>query len=140
MAGFTLSTIRAAIGAQLAANIDKGTNIDVDGKRSPAPAVRLVMDETPNFFGTFGPDGVCRCRFRLTIDPAGNDQAAVRRLDQYLSVGTGNSWSVVDALKVDDTFGGAVSGLEVAPGDYDAENVTADLLLTFIAMKQNAEV
>jgi hypothetical protein len=63
-----------------------------------------------------------------------------RRLDQYLSVGTGNSWSVVDALKVDDTFGGAVSGLEVAPGDYDAENVTADLLLTFIAMKQNAEV
>ena len=89
MAGFTLSTIRAAIGAQLAANID---------------------------------------------------QAAVRHLDQYLSVGTGNSWSVVDALKVDDTFGGAVSGLEVAPGDYDAENVTADLLLTFIAMKQNAEV
>lgn len=48
MAGFTLSTIRAAIGAQLAANIDKGTNIDVDGKGSPAPAVRLVMDETPN--------------------------------------------------------------------------------------------
>ena len=39
MAGFTLSTIRAAIGAQLAANIDKGTNIDVDGKGSPAPAV-----------------------------------------------------------------------------------------------------
>lgn len=140
MAGFTLSTIRAAIGAQLAANIDKGTNIDVDGKGSPAPAVRLVMDATPDFFGTFGPDGVCRCRFRLRIDPAGNDQAAVRRLDQYLSVGTGNSWSVVDALKVDDTFGGAVSGLEVAPGDYDAENVTADLLLTFIAMKQNAEV
>ena len=77
-------------------------------------------------------------RGEIVFDPI--QEAAVRRLDQYLSVGTGNSWSVVDALKVDDTFGGAVSGLEVAPGDYDAENVTADLLLTFIAMKQNAEV
>ena len=75
---------------------------------------------------------------RQQVITQGSDRAIINW--QGFSVGTGNSWSVVDALKVDDTFGGAVSGLEVAPGDYDAENVTADLLLTLIAMKQNAEV
>ena len=137
---FKLSTVREAIGAQLLANLDRETNVDIDGEGMPAPVVRLVMDAPPNYFGTFGPDGVCECRFRLEIDPAGVDQSAVIRLDDYLSVGTGNGSSVIDALKADQSFGGAVSGMRYEPGEYDSANVTADLLLTFIAMKQGAEV
>ena len=137
---FTLSAVREAIGAQLRANLTNETNVDVDGAGMPAPVIRLVMDAPPDYFGTFGPDGVCECRFRLEIDPAGVDQSAVIRLDDYLSVGTGNGSSVIDALKADQSFGGAVSGMKYEPGEYDPINVTADLVLTFIAMKQGANV
>lgn len=137
---FTLSTVREAIGAQLRANLDRETNVDIDGAGMPAPVVRLVMATPPDYFGTFGPDGVCYCEFRLEIDPAGVDQSAVIRLDDYLSVGTSNGSSVIDALKADPTFGGTVSGMKYVPGEYDSANVTADLLLTFIAMKQGANV
>ena len=140
MSGFTLEEIREAIGAQLRENLDEETNVDIDGAGMPAPVVRLFMDQVPDYEGTFGPNGVCRCRFRLVIDPAGSDQSAVRRMDRYLSVGMGNGSSVIDALRVDQSFGGAVSGFTYEPGEYDPENVVAELILTFIAMKQGAEV
>ncbi len=136
----TLSTIRAAIKAQLEANLDRQTNVDVDGAGMPAPVIRFELVNTPNYWGTFGPDGIAFIEARFVIDPAGADQSAVRRLDEYLSVGTGNGSSLIDAIHTDVTFGGTVQGLTMEPGDYDAENVTAELLVSFIAKKQGAEV
>lgn len=136
----TLSTIRQAIGAQLRANLDRQINIDVDGEGKPAPVVRLEMATVPNYEGTFGPDGIAFCRFRLVIDPGGVDQSAVRRLDDFLSVGTGNGSSVIDALRADQTFGGITQGFRYEPGDYDAENVAAEMFIEFIAKKQGANV
>jgi hypothetical protein len=141
MSGFKLATIRSAIKAQLEANLERQTNVYAYPVPRPvAPYVALVMDQVPDYEGTFGPDGVCMCRFRLVIDPGGADDSSVMRLDDFLSVGTGNGSSVIDALRSDQTFGGAISGFTYEPGEYDAVNVTAELILTFIAMKQGAEV
>ena len=85
-------------------------------------------------------DGIAFIEARFVIDAAGVDQSAIRRLDEFLSVGTGNGSSLVDAIHTDVSFGGTVQGLTMEPGDYDADNVTAELLVTFIAMKQGAEV
>jgi len=140
MSGFTLATIRAAIGDQLRANLAEEINVDVDGAGMPAPVVRLQMDRVPDYFGTYGPDGVAFCRFRLVLDPGGVDQSAVMRLDRMLNVGQGNGSSVIDALMVDQSFGGAVSGFTYEPGDYDPVDVLAELFIEFIAMKQGANV
>lgn len=137
---FTLSTIRAAIGDQLRANLDRQINVDVDGSGAPAPVVRFELVETPNYRGTFGPNGVAFVRARFVLDPAGVDQSAVRRLDDLLSVGTGNRSSVWDAIHADQSFGGTVQGLLVEPGEYDPINVTAELAVEFIALKQGANV
>jgi hypothetical protein len=140
----TLSTIREAIGAQLRANLTGGpqrqVNIDEFGDGKPAPVIRLELASTPNYWGTYGPEGIAYIEARLVIDTANVDGGAIRRLDDYLSVGTGNGESVVDALMVDQSFGGTVQGFKIQPGDYDADNATAELLLSFIAKKQGAEV
>ena len=139
MSGFTLEAIREAIGAQLRENLDEETNVDIDGAGMPAPVVSLVLDEPPTYYLSFGPSGIGSVRFSVRIDPAGNDQSAVRRLDRYLSVGTGNNSSVIDALKVDPTFGGIANTFEVVPGEYDPIGVAAELLVTVHVNKQGAQ-
>jgi hypothetical protein len=140
----TISTIRDAVKAQLNANLTGGpqrqVTIDAHGDGAPAPVIRLELTATPNYWGTYGPEGIAYMEARLVIDVAGVDGSAIRRLDDYLSVGTGNGESVVDALMADQSFGGTVQGLKIQPGDYDADNATAELLLSFVAKKQGAEV
>jgi len=135
---FTLSVIRTAIYDQLRANLDRETNVSVDGREMPPPVIRFELTSTPDYWETFGVDGMCAVEARLVLDPGGVDESAVKRLDEYLSVGTGNNSSVIDALMADKTFGGAVDALEVRPGAYDADTVTAELLLRFVARKQGA--
>lgn len=137
---FTLSAVRTAIYDQLRANLARETNVDVDGQGMPAPRVVLELADPPEYFGTFGPNGVARVRMRLIVDPGGVDQSAVIRLDDLLSVGTGNNSSVIDALMVDQTFGGVLQGFEFEPDEYDPVNVVASFILNFIALKQGANV
>ena len=138
MAAFTLSTIRAAVKAQLVANLEREINVDVDGKGMPLPRIVFELTETPNYWETFGTDGLCSVAARFLIEPAGTDQSAVRRLDDFLSVGTSNGSSVLDAIYSDVTFGGSIDALTVAPGAYNAEAVTAELLVRFVVRKQGA--
>lgn len=140
MSGLTLSEIRAAIGTQLRDNIDRQTNIDVDSEGKPAPVLRLFLQQSDpiDYWGTFGSTGIAEARFDLVIDPGNVDQSAVIRLDEYLSVGTGNTSSVIDALMEDVTLGGAVQTCRINSSQYDQENVTATLSLTVVCRKQGA--
>lgn len=142
MAGLTLADVRAAIGAQLAANIEGQTNVDVDNEGKPAPVLRLSLapGDAIDYWQTFGSSGLAAVRFHLTIDPAGADQSATQRLDRYLSVGTGNGWSVVDALMSDKTLGGVADTMQVEMFDNDPLQVTATLLVTVHIRKQGANV
>jgi hypothetical protein len=73
--------------------------------------VRLELaDSDPiDYWVTFGAVGLAAVRFDVVLEVAGADQSAVRRLDDFLSVGTGNGSSLVDAVFKDPTFGGACS-------------------------------
>ena len=139
----TLSTIRAAIKAQLEANIDREINVDVDGAGMPAPVISLQLQPSDpiDYWVTMNGvgNGVAEVRFDLVVDPAGADQSAVRRLDEFLSVGTGNGSSVVDALMADKTLGDAVETVVLlGVSEYDPINVTATLPLRVVCRKQGA--
>lgn len=140
----TLSAIREAIGAQLRANLDREINVDVDGEGKPTPVIRLELQPSDpidywlSMNGSTG-NGVAEVRFDLVVDPAGADQSSVRRLDDFLSVGTGNGSSVIDALLSDKTLGGVVETVHVSGvSEYDAVNVTATLPLRVVCRKQGA--
>jgi hypothetical protein len=139
---FTLSTIRSAIKAQLEANLKgREQQIDTDGSGSGFPRITFELVRTPTYFGTFGADGVAFVEARFVIVTGASDRpSGIKVLDDYLSVGTGNGSSLVDAIQTDVSFGGTVQGLTMEPGDYDPDGMTAELLVTFIAMKQGAEV
>lgn len=140
MAGLTIKDIRDAVGAQLRANLDRAINIDVDGEGKPAPVIRLRLDSPPvEYWGTFGSAGLAAVNFVLEIDPAGNDQSAVRRLDEYLSAGTDNGSSVIDALMSDTSLGGIVQTIQPDGLDYDDVDVTATLRVKVQAKKSGAQ-
>jgi len=140
----TLSTIREAIGAQLRANLSREINVDVDRAGSPAPVIRLELQESDpidywlTMNGGTG-NGVAEVRFDLIVDVANVDQSAVKRLDEFLSVGTGNGSSIIDALLSDVTLGGVVENVYVSGvSEYDAINVQATLPLRVLCRKQGA--
>lgn len=141
----TLSAIREAIGAQLRANLTREINVDVDGAGMPAPVIRLELapsdpiDYWLTMNGSTG-NGVAEVRFDLVVDVANVDQSAVQRLDDFLSVGTGNGSSIIDALLSDKTLGGVVETVHVSGvSEYDAINVTATLPLRVVCRKSGAE-
>lgn len=140
----TISDVRDALGAQLRSELGGDINVDVDNEGKPPPVVRLFLGSPPvQYWGTFGANGLHEVRFLLTIDPAGNDRSAVRRLDEYLSVGTGNGRSVIDALLSDVSLGGIAQTLRVDGFDYGESlepdpSVTATLEVLVTLKKQGA--
>jgi hypothetical protein len=146
----TISTIRDAVKAQLNANLAGGpqrqVTIDAHGDGAPAPVIRLELapSEPIDYWLTMSPNGaevggLSEIRFDLIVDVAGIDGSAVRRLDDFLSVGTGNGESVIDALLADKSLGGVVETIHVSGvSEYDALNVTATLPLRVVCRKSGA--
>ena len=78
-------------------------------------------------------------RFDLVVDPANADESATRRLFRYLSVGTGNGASIIDALMADKTLGGVVETVHISGvSNYDATTRTAVVPLQVVCRKQGA--
>jgi hypothetical protein len=128
----TLSTIREAIGAQLRANLHRETNVYVYDEGSALPSVSLTLDVPPTYYESFGPPRQLQSvTFLVTVTPGASERkSAVSALDNYLSSGTGNGSSVIDALDADPTFGGVAMQFDYEPRDYDPVNVTATFALT----------
>lgn len=140
VSGFTLSAIRKAIKAQLLVKIE-GRQVNVyeyPVGKPVAPYIELIMAQTPDYYMSFGASGIASVQFLVRIVPGNVDESAAIRLDDLLSIGVGNQASVIDALKSDPTFGGVANTFEVEPGEYDAVNVTADLVVTIHVSKQGA--
>ena len=135
MAGLTIGDIRRALHAQLRANLDKQTNVDASGVGMALPCIRIVLDAPPKYTASYG--GLATVPFVLVIEPAGVDESSVARLDEYLSAGLGNNSSVVDALRVDRTLGGAAMDVQVTGRSYDPVNVTAELEVV-VYVRKNA--
>jgi hypothetical protein len=110
-------------------------NVDVDGAGMPAPVVRLVLDEPPTYWLSFGSNGIAEATFRVVMDPGGVDQSSVIRLDRMLSAGEGNGSSVVDALLADNALEAEGLQLDITPGLYNAADVVADLIVRVSVLK-----
>lgn len=143
MAGLTIIDICEAVGAQLRATIGRETNFDIDGSGAPAPVIRLQLQPSDpiDYWVTFGSTGLSELRMELVVDPGNVDQSATRRLYDYLSVGTGNPSSIIDALMSDKTLGGVVETVHVSGvSEFDPIKVTATLPLQVVCRKSGAEV
>lgn len=144
----TLADICAAVGDQLRANLTGGPqrqmSVDEFADGKPAPVIRLELQPSDpidywlTMNGATG-NGVAEVRFDLVVDVAGIDGSANRRLYDFLSVGTGNGESIIDALLADKTLGGVVETIHVSGvSSYDATQVVAVFPLRVVCRKQGA--
>ncbi len=138
--GLTLSQIRTAIHDQLRANLSRDVNVDATGEGKPAPVVRVQLrpSDPIDYWVTFGESGIAQAAFEVQVIPANTDQSAVKRLDDFLSVGTGNGSSVVDALMADKTLGGVAQTIQINSSSYDPDEITATFELTIVLKKSGA--
>jgi hypothetical protein len=128
-----IGAIRAALAAQIQSHVSRGVNV-YDGytPASPTPPCVLI---TPNpdvyitYHATFSQTGLAIVHLRLTIAvPPGPDTDGQKTLDEFLSAGTGQSNSVLDAILTDKTLGGTagdcvVQSVEFLGRIYLSENV-----------------
>lgn len=145
MAGLTISSIRDALKTQLAAGVSVGREVDVKAYRVTGARVfpRITVEPDRDFIDywvTGTSTGVARLRFGLVIEAGGPDESARRRLDDMLSVGTGNEASVVDALMSDVTLGGLVDTCHATGVDVDDDNAAARIRIEVHLRKVGANV
>jgi hypothetical protein len=150
MAGLTLSAIRDALAAQIRANIDRSVTVHArnPGGRSGRNIVITPETDYIEYALTMGPNGQADVFFAIDIEcPAAQLDSAQIALDDFLSVGQGNTSSVVDAIQAGrDTVNGALGGLVAdvvcltADGpNLDADPITARLHVHVIVHKIGAQ-
>lgn len=114
MAGLNIGEVRDALAKQLTDRfVSRHTNVSVRGEERPAPCIWISIlpgdSSAVDPWVTSGGRGVATVKFLLEVDPGGpNDEEATRRLDAYLSVGSAEQLSVIDAVERDLTLGGKV--------------------------------
>jgi hypothetical protein len=86
-----------------------------------------------DYWQSFGAAGVSTVRFELEVNPAGSDAlSAGVALDDYLSAGTGNTASIVDAIMATPTLG--LAGCSCVPHTV---TVDKDMVTAIIAVEVN---
>ena len=131
MSGLVLSEIREALAATIRAGVGRQTNVYAYPVEDPMPpAVSIEPDTTyVDYWSTMGGRGMSIVRFVLILEPGGNDlPSALRRLDDYLSLGTGNSSSLVGVVMSDRTLG--LAGCDCTLVDCTVDPSTATARLT----------
>jgi hypothetical protein len=145
MAGLILADIHNALADQIRAGIDRQTNVSAfpDGSTIfPSVTIHTAADYI-SYWGTFGPNGDADVQLRIVIEVDAGDLTSIcLKIADYLSVGTGNESSVVDAVMADQTLGGVVGDCVVLTAEWDSENepTKAVLPVWIILRKVNAEV
>jgi hypothetical protein len=146
MSGLVLRGIHVALADQIRAGIDRQTNVYEfpNGSYNP-PSVTVHSDPSGyiSYWGTFGPNGDADILLRLKIEVDAGDLASVCiKIADYLSVGTDNGSSIVDAVMADRTLGGVVGDCVILTAEWDTENepFVAYLPVQIILRKVNAEV
>lgn len=106
-----LQTIRKALADQIRGNIQRGTNVYPHRTVFVLPCITIEpADPYVAYFATMGPGGDSDIELDLGIHvTAGQLIDAENVVDAYLSIGSGNSSSIPDAIHKDRTLGGVVS-------------------------------
>jgi hypothetical protein len=144
MSGLTLSDIRAALKAQLDAKLtgrDQTVHAHPQGDYTyPAIVIDLDDGDSIDYWETFGPGGLACVRFVVLVETAGLDKesASIAR-DDYLSVGSGNGSSIIDAVHADPTLGLVGCTAKASLQGTDRASVTAEFLVEVHIHKVGAE-
>lgn len=144
MSGLTLQAIREALAAQISANLARKPSVfayDPEGRSGHNIVIRPASNYVA-YFGSMGPNGVSDILLEIDIEVPGRLADSQIAMDDYLSAGTGNGSSVVDAIHKDRTLGDLVDDcvcLTADGPDLEADPVTARLHVQIIVHKQNAE-
>lgn len=107
---FNIGTIREAIATQLQSVLTT-TNVyarEVGEPKLDAIIVRFAPGGAITYFDTMSNAGDVALNLELEVLVGGNASNAQIRLEEYLSCGTGMTYSIHDALEANVTLGGAV--------------------------------
>jgi len=113
--GLTLREIREALAATIRDGVERETTVlAYRAVSSSFPLIVLEPDsDYVDYWQSFGASGIAVVRLSVVIVPGKADESARIRLDDFLSAGTGNGSSVVDAVVADPTLGGVVRTVQV---------------------------
>lgn len=145
MAGLTLFAIREALANQIVAHVSRpisGHPYDPGDHTQPAVVIRAASEYVA-YFGTMGPNGEADILLDVDIEVASTQSSSAGiAMDDFLSAGTGNTSSVVDAIHFDKTLGGLVANCVCLTADAPVERDDGVLVGTvhvqIIVAKQNA--
>lgn len=138
-----LEAIHRALAAQIRAGIARDTNVYPFPVEDPQYPCVSIYPDSIDYFTSFGPNGTADLNLRLKLEvSADSAESAAIKVCDYLSVGTGNGSSIIDAVHADRTLGGIVDDCVVREAEWPAES---DLGLAWLPVlifltKQNAEV
>ena len=142
MSGLTLGDIRNALAATITNGVDRQTNVypyPVGDPKLPCITIEPDTGDYVDYWLTFGSAGLAAVRLVLVLEPGGNDPvSAAIALDDYLSAGTGNGSSVIDAVLADRTLGLAGCDCVITSAQVDATTVTARLSVSVTINKIGA--
>ena len=133
MSGFTLSEIREALRAQLVANLVDDISVHahpVGSYEKPAVTIDLDDGDSIDYWETSGPAGLAGARFVLLVETGGvtREEASIAR-DEFLSVGTGNGSSVIDAIHATPSLGLTGCTAKASLRATDSASMTAEFLV-----------
>lgn len=150
MAGLNLQPIREALATQIRNNVVRSPSVFAydPESRSGHNIVIKPASSYVAYFGTMGPNGLSDILLDIDIEVPGRLADSQIAMDDYLSAGTGNGSSVVDAIHVRDasgnrSLGGLVDDCVCLTADgpnLDADPLTARLHVQIMVHKVNAEV
>jgi hypothetical protein len=142
-----LAAIHRAAATQIQNALTRLTNVypfPQDTVVYPCVTVYPGAGEYIDYWKTMGPNGNAdmMLRLKVEVDSESSEAVAVKICD-YLSVGTGHTSSIVDAVMADRTLGGTVEDALVLSAEWvdpDSSRGVAWLPVSIILKKQNAEV
>lgn len=141
---FNVEAIHRALATQIKAHLTRDTNVDPfpSGPFMP-PSVTLYpgAGEHINYFESFGPAGIVTLNLRAKIEVDGDPESQFIKISDYLSIGTGNNSSVIDAIHFDKTLGGLVDqcvALTAQWADPDTDPGVAWIPIRIVAKKVGA--
>jgi hypothetical protein len=140
--GLTIGTIREALATQVGNYVANDITVDAWPTLTMSSGPRITVDyqsgNPVEYWGTFGSSGISTVHLELVCEPGGEGVTVSQRLDQYLSAGTGNTWSVVDAVMEDHTLGlGAAIDVTLTDVTID-DSLVAHFMVTVTISKQGA--
>jgi hypothetical protein len=142
MSGLTLGDIRNALAATITNGVSRQTNVyayPVGDPKFPAITIEPDSGDYVDYWLTFGAAGLAAVRLVLVLEPGGNDPVSAGiALDDYLSAGTGNGSSVIDAVLADRTLGLAGCDCVITSATVDATTITARLSVSVTVNKIGA--